>query len=98
MAYPDHRQTYPANRHIFHQNKAYRHDNRHRSNNGTFGFHGHRFLVYKTFQMLFVKIRAYKPIVEPLRTFRKTKDCRHVKGNRRKDWEHHPNRPERQTE
>ena len=68
MADPDDGQNDTGHKHIrpHHHKEADPHHQRHRDDDSQLGLHRHPLFLHKGFQVLFVELGAYKPVVELL--------------------------------
>lgn len=92
MADPDDSQNDTGHKHIcpHHHEKADPHYQRHRDDDTELGLHRHLLFLYKGFQVLLVKLGAYKPVVKLLRGIGKADHRRQKKRYCRQDWQRHP--------
>ena len=89
---PDNGQNDTGHKHIcpHHHEKADPHYQRHRDDDTDLGLHRHLLFLYKGFQVLLVKLGAYKPVVKLLRGIGKADHRRQKKRYCRQDWQRHP--------
>ena len=90
VAYPHNGKADPSNRHLAHHKEADCHNYSHCPHDSQFRSHRHGPLLHKAAQMLFIKVCAYKPVMEPPRTFGKAEYSRHKERDGREDRQYDP--------
>ena len=81
-----------------HHEEADSHYQRHRDDDAQLGLYRHALFLYKGFQVLFVKFRTDKPVVELLGGVCKEKYRQQEKGHRGQDGQRHADAPQPQAE
>ena len=100
MADPDDGEDDAGNHHVLphHHEKAKAHQQRYRDDDAHLSLHRHALFLYKGFQVLFVKFRTDKPVVELLGGVGKAEHRRQKKRHRRQNGQRYTNASKPQAE